>query len=238
VFSAVVRVSGAGRLADFRERLRWLLVRDPDAEDYTEHHAEGLLEYRFAPRRGIPFPAFTEASQSFPELRVEAEWDHDGVQGRAVIENGRVLSESSPVRGADTVEVRMGDEARLELALIVERDGEGWRGYAATAERHGFLRYRDGALTLVEPDDADEALEEVAFRLVDEWLWYDEEDAPTERAHYARYGYPVRGANLKSEKLAQLRRSGPSGGEGRHSTLEPAAAAVRDALMAKWQTPK
>ena len=48
VFTAVVRISGAGRLADFRERLRWLMVRDPDAEDYTEHHAAGVLEYRFA----------------------------------------------------------------------------------------------------------------------------------------------------------------------------------------------
>ena len=57
MFSAVVRVTGAGRLADFRERLRWLLVRDPDAEDYTEHHADGLLEYRFTPRHGLPFPA-------------------------------------------------------------------------------------------------------------------------------------------------------------------------------------
>ena len=49
MFTAVVRITGAGRLADFRERLRWLLVRDPDAEDFTEHHTAGVLEYR--PRR-------------------------------------------------------------------------------------------------------------------------------------------------------------------------------------------
>jgi len=57
MFTALVRVTGAGRLADFRERLRGLLVRDPDAEDYSEHHEEGRLEYRFAPKKGIPFPA-------------------------------------------------------------------------------------------------------------------------------------------------------------------------------------
>ena len=62
MFTAVVRVTGAGRLADFRERLRWLMVRDEDAEEYSEHHAEGVLEYRFTPRKGIPFPAFTAAS--------------------------------------------------------------------------------------------------------------------------------------------------------------------------------
>ena len=91
MFTAVVRVSGAGRLADFRERLRWLMVRDPDAEDYTEHHADGLLEYRFAPKVGIPFPVFVEVSGEFPELRVEATWERDGASGRALIENGRLV---------------------------------------------------------------------------------------------------------------------------------------------------
>ena len=90
-FRAVVRVTGPGRLEDFRERVRWLMVRDIDAEDYTEHHAEGLLEYRFEPKLGIPFPAFVTASGDFPELRVEAEWQHGGVRGRAVIENGRLV---------------------------------------------------------------------------------------------------------------------------------------------------
>ena len=94
MFTAVVRISGAGRLAEFRERLRWLMVRDIDAEEYTEHHAEGLLEYRFEPKVGIPFPAFAQVSADFPELRVEAEWERDGARGRAVIENGRLVERS------------------------------------------------------------------------------------------------------------------------------------------------
>src|SRR3954466_14133847 len=93
MFTAVVRITGAGRLADFRERLRWLLVRDPDAEDYTEHHDAAALEYRFPPAKGNSFPAFAQASVDFPELRVEAEWDRDGLRGRAVIENGQVVDE-------------------------------------------------------------------------------------------------------------------------------------------------
>jgi len=93
-FRAVVRVTGTGRLEDFREHLRWLMVRDIDAEDYTEHHAEGMLEYRFEPKQGIPFPAFVATSAEFPELRVEAEWEHEGVRGRAVIENGRLVEKS------------------------------------------------------------------------------------------------------------------------------------------------
>ena len=91
MFHAVVRVTGAGRLEDFREHLRWLMVRDIDAEDYTEHHSAGLLEYRFEPKLGIPFPAFVAASAEFPELRVQAEWERDSVRGRAVIENGRLV---------------------------------------------------------------------------------------------------------------------------------------------------
>ena len=230
MFTAFIRVSGAGRLADFRERLRWLMVRDQDAEDYTEHHEPGVLEYRFQPKTGIPFPVFAEASVEFPELRVEAQWDHDGVRGRAVIENGCVVDETSAGPHTPGVDVTVGEGGRLELALICERRGDEWIGYAASAERHAFFRYRD-ALALIDTD-VDDEFEEMAFRLVDEWLWYDEQEAPTERARYAQYGYPVRGANVKSEKLALLRRRGE-----RYSTLDDAAGAVREAVLRAWLKP-
>ena len=77
------------QLAQFRERVRWLLVRDPDVDPYTEHHGAGGLEYRFQVEKGIPFPTFVAASAEFPELRVEAEWDQDGKQGGVAIEAGR-----------------------------------------------------------------------------------------------------------------------------------------------------
>jgi hypothetical protein len=203
-------------------------VRDPDAEDYTEHHRPDALEYRFAPKRGIPFPAFAEASGEFPELRVEAEWRHDGVHGRAVIENGRVTrGEYEPQ--ASGVAVELAADGRLELALVCERRGELWLGYAATSEAHSYFRYRD-ALVLVPPEEADPALEEIAFRLVDEWLWYDEEQAPAERARYALYGMPVRGANVKSDRLAWLRGRGM-----RFSSLDPGASPVREALERQWK---
>ena len=88
--TAVVRVTGsAGRFEEFRERVRWLLVRDPDTDPYTEHHGVQGLEYRFEIEKGIPFPSFVSASAEFPELRVEAEWDRDGVKGGVAIECGR-----------------------------------------------------------------------------------------------------------------------------------------------------
>ena len=90
--TAIVRVTGsAGRFEEFRERVRWLLVRDPDTDPYTEHHSGALLEYRFELAKGLPFPTFVAASAEFPELRVEAQWDKDGAKGGAAIENGRLV---------------------------------------------------------------------------------------------------------------------------------------------------
>lgn len=229
MFTAVVRVSGVGRLADFRERVRWLMVRDPDAEDYTEHHDDGALEYRFEPKRGIPFPAFAEASAEFPELSIEARWERDGVRGRALIEAGRLVKEDeSALPQTAGAYVEVAEDGRLVLALVCERRGDEWLGYAATSEQHTFFRRRQ-ELTLVAPEETDEALEDIAFRLVDEWLWYDEEEAATERMRYAQYGVPVRGANVKSDKLQWLRAHGL-----RFSTLEPAAAPMREALARLW----
>ncbi|HWM41123.1 MAG TPA: hypothetical protein VNP36_01675 [Burkholderiales bacterium] len=230
MFTAVVRITGAGRLDDFRERLRWLMVRDEDAEDYTEHHAAGVLEYRFSPRRGIPFPAFTAASAEFPELRVEAQWERDGERGRAVLENGQLVEQTAAQAGEAPVDVKVGEEGRLELGLTCRAQPDGALiGYAVTDARHTYFRYRDGALTLLSPEEPDAAIEEVAFRFVDEWIWYDEEEAALERVRYANYGYPVRGANLKSEKLALLRAQG-----GAYSSIDENAKAARAAIVAQW----
>jgi hypothetical protein len=229
LFTAVVRITGAGRLADFRERLRWLMVRDLDAENYSEHHAEGRLEYRFEPKKGIPFPVFTEVSGGFPELRVEAEWDHDGVRGRAVIENGRLIEEHRDSTSGPGIDVALEQDGQLGLAMVVEKRDACCIGYAATADRHTFFRHVRGKLDLIDPEEPDIELEDMALAFVEEWIWYDEEEAPIERARYAGYGFPVRGANLRSEKVALLRGSGQ-----RHSSLDDAGRAARDALVREW----
>jgi hypothetical protein len=229
MFTAVVRVSGAGRLEEFRERLRWLMVRDEEAEEYSEHHAEGVLEYRFTPRKGIPFPAFTAASIDFPELQVEAQWEHDGVRGRALIENGRLVQQTPQLSGATLLHVGIEENGKLKLAFACSRVEDGLIGYAVTSDRHTYFRYRDGKLELVSPDSPEEALEEVAFGFVEEWIWYDEEDAVLERARYANYGYPVHGANLRADKLKLVQEQGL-----RFSSLDGEAAKARDALVEQW----
>ena len=101
-FTAVVRVTGdGGRFEEFRERVRWLLVRDPDVDPYTEHHSAGGLEYRFEMEKGLPFPTFIAASGEFPELRVEAEWDRDGKRGGVAIEAGRPVDKWTGERKLD-----------------------------------------------------------------------------------------------------------------------------------------
>ena len=230
MFTAIVRITGAGRLDDFRERLRWLMVRDEDAEEYSEHHAEGVLEYRFAPRKGIPFPAFTAASADFPELQVEAEWDHHGVRGHALIENGRLVQQTPELGTPMLLEIALEADGALKLALACARREGALIGYAATSDRHTDFRYRDARLELVGPDDPDEALEKVAFAFVEEWIWYDEEEAVLERARYANYGYPVLGANLRAQKLKLMRDQ-----ELRFfSTLDEQAIEARDAIVAQW----
>jgi hypothetical protein len=229
LFTAVVRVTGAGRLEDFRERLRWLMVRDEECEEYTEHHGGGALEYRFAPRRGIPFPAFAAASADFPELRVEAEWQRGGERGRAVIESGRLVEQSAQAHAA-AVDVQVGDAGRLELALACRAAAQGGlAGYAVTDSRHTYWRYRDGVLTLLDPRAPDAELEDVAFGFVEDWIWYDEEEAALERARYANYGLPVRGANVRSDKLALLRSIA-----GRYSSLNEEEKAAREAIVRQW----
>lgn len=99
--TAIVRVTGSiGRFVDFRERVRWLLVRDPDCDPFTEHHAPDQLEYRFELQRGIPFPTFVSTTAEFPELRVEVEWDQAGKKGGAAIENGRLVEKWTGERTA------------------------------------------------------------------------------------------------------------------------------------------
>jgi len=261
VLSAVVRVTGSGRLQEFGERLRWLMVRDAEASriEYSEHHSEGVLEYRFETREGIPFPAFASASAEFPELRVEAEWANaaQGMRGQAVIENGRLLDQRTlPLEdSALGVAVEIGPRGELVFAFACTRRKDAWLGYCADATRHAYFLAEDATLRLAEEagvrwtraiegkrtapldqaiDDAVLAeLEDVAFRFAADWLWFDEAaDAETalERKRYADHGWPVAGANLKSERLLGF---GPGR---RFDGVAPEARAVHERLRRAWES--
>ena len=98
----MVRVTGSvGRFEEFRERVRWLLVRDADVDPFTEHHSAAGLEYRFQLEKGLPFPSFIAASAEFPELRVEADWEQAGKKGGVAIEGGRPVEKWTGERKPD-----------------------------------------------------------------------------------------------------------------------------------------
>jgi len=256
-FTAVIRVTGQPQHFDaFRERVRWLLVRDIDAEPYSEHHTAERLEYRFEIARGIPFPAFATATLEFPGLRVEAEWRDAprALAGRAVIEGGRLL-ESSRSALADggplCIDVTLSPGGELVLAMACRAERAALYGYAASAERHAYFRFEAGGLRLAEgaaerwsADDAPigqhelAALEDLAFAFAADWLWYDEsppEETVLERRRYAEQGYPLRAANVKAGQLARLREAGAQeDGSLRFSNLDAECLRARDALLELW----
>lgn len=257
----MVRVTGSGRLQEFCERLRWLMMHDAEASrvEYSEHHSEGVLEYRFETREGIPFPAFASASAEFPELRVEAEWANAarGMRGQAVIENGRLLEQQTlPLEdGALGIAIEIGLRGTLVFACACVRRNAAWLGYCVDATRHAYFLAEDGELRFAEDagerwtrsvegerlasldqpiDDAMLAeLEDVAFRFAADWLWFDEAaDAETalERKRYADHGWPVTGANLKSERLLAF---GPGR---RFDAVAPEARSVHERLRRAWES--
>jgi len=249
--TATVTVQGdPGALREYRSELRPLLEEE-GVNSYRELHTEGRLEYEFRLRGGIPFPPLVEASQAFPELTIEVRWTDsaEGRTGHAVIRNG-VLREqaahSHAPGGPALQEVRAEADGRLRLALVCERRGEAWLGYAISAEQHAFFRIAgtEGDCELsasdgVEPEWAErwsvgsgradyselaprEPIEEETLRELDriaegftrEWIWFDEsppEETAIERRRFEGYGYPVRAANLRSEKLRRAMRPDAGG---------------------------
>lgn len=252
----MIRVTGtAGRFDEFRERIRWLLVREIDVEPYTEHHDESGLEYRFEAALRLPFPAFAAATVDFEELAVEAEWDDaaHGLRRCATIAAGKLIGqESAPLAAAAAnLCVELSADGSLAFALACAPQGGAWLGYCADAHRHAYVRAeaqalwfadeaadrwkrRDGAAvdTPIEPGEL-EALEAIAFAFAGAWLWYDAAppaETALERSRYDAHGWPVKGANLRATRRLELMADGA-----RHDTLSPEARAVRDRVHAAWQ---
>src|SRR5207245_11645928 len=105
------------------------LSQDEGGESYSELQAAERLEYEYKLHVGIPFPPFVSASQAFPDLTVEVQWNDAalGRSGRAVIKNG-VLAEqavhSHAPGGAALQDVRADADGGLPLALACARRPE------------------------------------------------------------------------------------------------------------------
>ena len=244
--TATITVKGdPGLLREYRAHVNRLLDEE-GGDSYRELHAGGQLEYRFKLRGGIPFPPFVAASQAFPELIVEVDWNAagEGRSGRAIIQNGVLREQAAQTHapaGAALHEVRADADGRLRLAVTCARWREFWHGYAIASDQHAFFRIAGspGACGLFASDGveaewaerwtvssgdatytelvrhepiAEEELRELdrlAQEFTREWIWFEEsppEETAVERRRFEAYGYPVRAANIRSEKLKRVLR--------------------------------
>jgi hypothetical protein len=147
---AKITVSGDPQmLRNCRDEVNRLL-EESGAGPFRELHTAERLEYEFRVQAGIPFPPFVEASLSFPDLTVEAQWSEAalGRGGRAIIRNGALTEQAARTlapEGAVSVQVRAAADGSLELAVACARWRDAWHGYAIAAGEHAFFRISGSA---------------------------------------------------------------------------------------------
>lgn len=89
------------------------------------------------------------------------------------------------------------------------------------------------------------AIEDAVFRELDhlartfasDWIWFateGHEEVAVERERYARYGYPVSAANVRTKKLYPMRAGAGEGAPLVHSTLGLDELWVKDLILATW----
>jgi hypothetical protein len=157
--TATITVAGDELLlAGYRRRVNELLDAE-FGEPYRELHAPGRLDYRFR-ADGVPYPPFVTASDEFPELVVEVQWEHpDGAAGgRATIQAGRLTEQSTAARAGEFVascELRADQDGTLVIAVVCRRRRKDeWIGYVVTATQHALFRAeRRGAVETLEATD-------------------------------------------------------------------------------------
>jgi hypothetical protein len=157
--TATVTVAGdAAVLAAYRKRVNELLDAD-FGEPYRELHVPGQLDYRLS-SDGVPYPPFVTASEEFPDLVVEVQWEHPGgaASGRATIQGGRLTQHATaaaPGAAGFACELRADRDGTVVLAVACRRrEKTEWIGYALTANQHALFRVADrGAATVLDATD-------------------------------------------------------------------------------------
>lgn len=127
--------------------------------------------------------------------------------------------------GSDAVELYATDGGP-EWALA-------WRG---TLSSGVFIR--DELRPLIEIEKAVfQDLDTLARKFVADWVWFaaeEREDIAVESERYARYGYPVSTANVRSARLHRMRADAREGRPLVHSTLGQDELWVKDLILATW----
>ncbi len=108
-----------------------------------------------------------------------------------------------------------------------------WRLSASGAAEYNEI---DPPEALAEADYRE--LKQLAQQFVARWIWFGDgprEETAIEAERYARLGYAVNDANLRSAALHRISRGTDSGGDGvSYSTLDPEIAWIENAIARCW----
>jgi hypothetical protein len=80
-------------------------------------------------------------------------------------------------------------------------------------------------------------LDQLARRFAADWVWFatdGEEETAVERSRYARYGYPVSAANVRTPRLHRMLADAVAGASVVYSTLGEDERWARDFVLATW----
>ena len=180
---------------------------------------------RFEPRTADEHPVYVEVGPG-GRLRLaltvfratREEW-----RGYAVTATRDALLRILRTAGEDAVELQSTEGAAEWSAR--------WRGAAGTYE-HGRIEppaMMDGALF--------RELDRLARDFAEGWIWFASgtpEDIAVETERYARYGYPVSAANVRSSHLHRMRTEAPEGAALVRSTVSAEDLWIRDLVLATW----
>jgi hypothetical protein len=205
---ATITIQGdAAQLGACEARMRHLLSSQFLKDEVTEHHSGKALCYDLKVEGGVPFPAFAQASQEFPNLSFAAEWVDvaAGERGSAKLVDGRLTEQSTEriATGAGDehpVCVAVAADGGLTLALALFRAGrDEWRGYALTAARDALLRVQR------RPDSS--VVEIFATDGAAEWSLHWRGDVQAGKYHLRQVAPPIPIEDTMYRELDQLARS-------------------------------
>lgn len=129
------------------------------------------------------------------------------------------------------------DAASGDIALSATQGAAEWaRAWHVSAA--GAIEARGIEPPQPIPDDDFRMLETLAREFVARWIWFGNgprEEIAIEAERYARLGYAVNAANLRSAALHRIRPdAAQAGDELRYATLDPDIAWVEDAIARCW----
>jgi hypothetical protein len=155
----------------------------------------------------------------------------------AAIRTGRDECRGYMLTGSEDALFRIARDAAGAIELWATEGAAEWsRAWRLPAAGAAEYRAVDPAQPIAGGDFPE--LEKLAQDFVAQWVWFGSgpsEEIAIEAERYARLGYVVSDANLRSAALHRIKGSAGNGGEGvRYSTLDAGMAWIEDAIAGCW----